>query len=113
MGQHFDVREGTRSRTEAVAAIERAGYWPVTRMDLAGTFVDTHWHPVNELVYLLQGELTFEHPDGERACLAAGQQLVLRARTAHRVTTPADALYIVGMERIVPEDELFRVGVPS
>src|SRR5687767_10056792 len=102
------LREGNvRTRAEAVAAIEEVGYWPSTRCNRAGTVIEEHWHAIDELVFVLEGEIEFADPEtGDLLVLREGDCLVLPADTHHRVTAIADVVYITALERPLPDAEL-------
>lgn len=101
------LQPGKTDRAGAVAAIEAAGYWPSTRCNRAGTVIEEHWHPINELVFVLEGNVEFEDAlTGEQLSVAAGNCLVLPADTHHRVTSVTDTVYITALAMPLPDDEL-------
>lgn len=78
------------------AALEDEGFAVFAWTDAPGTRYEPHQHDEDESLWLLEGEMSFEVA-GARYDLAAGDRLMLPARTVHSALAgPRGAAYLVG-----------------
>ncbi|MGJ5130499.1 cupin domain-containing protein [Bradyrhizobium oligotrophicum] len=62
--------------------------------DAAGKVHAFHTHPVDEILVVIQGRLTFRWEGGERIC-TAGDKILLPAGTLHESEALDDAIYAI------------------
>ena len=97
-----DPRTGLRSATQFV------GYVPPAR-------ADDHFHTYDEVIYVLDGEGTFQ-AGGERRPIQAGSRIELPARTVHCLeNTCADVMRLVAVFRPAgsPAHAYYPDGTPA
>ncbi|MGY3450968.1 cupin domain-containing protein [Bradyrhizobium sp. USDA 4353] len=64
--------------------------------DAAGKVHAFHTHPVDEVLVVIKGRLTFRWEGGERIC-TAGDKILLPAGTLHESEALDDAIYAIAM----------------
>jgi len=62
--------------------------------DAAGKVHKFHTHPVDEILVIIKGRLTFRWDDGERVC-TAGDKILLPAGTLHESEALEDTIYAI------------------
>ena len=62
--------------------------------DAAGKVHQFHTHPVDEILVVIKGRLTFRWEGGERIC-TAGDKILLPAGTLHESEALDDAIYAI------------------
>jgi len=62
--------------------------------DAAGKVHPFHTHPVDEILVVIKGRLTFRWEGGERVC-TAGDKILLPAGTLHESEALDDAIYAI------------------
>ncbi|BAM88372.1 hypothetical protein S58_23660 [Bradyrhizobium oligotrophicum S58] len=62
--------------------------------DAAGKVHHFHTHPVDEILVVIRGRLTFRWEGGERVC-TAGDKILLPAGTLHESEALDDAIYAI------------------
>lgn len=62
--------------------------------DAAGKVHQFHTHPVDEILVVIKGRLTFRWEGGERVC-SAGDKILLPAGTLHESEALDDAIYAI------------------
>ncbi|MGC2774736.1 MAG: cupin domain-containing protein [Bradyrhizobium sp.] len=62
--------------------------------DAAGKIHPFHTHPVDEILVVIAGRLTFRWEGGERIC-SAGDKILLPAGTLHESEALDDAIYAI------------------
>ncbi|MGJ4931736.1 cupin domain-containing protein [Bradyrhizobium sp. HKCCYLS2038] len=65
--------------------------------DAAGKVHSFHTHPVDEILVVIRGRLTFRWEGGERIC-SAGDKILLPAGTLHESEALDDAIYAIATQ---------------
>lgn len=65
--------------------------------DAAGKVHHFHTHPVDEILVVIRGRLTFRWEGGERIC-NAGDKILLPAGTLHESEALDDAIYAIATQ---------------
>ncbi|WP_315782870.1 cupin domain-containing protein [Bradyrhizobium sp. SZCCHNPS1003] len=65
--------------------------------DAAGKVHAFHTHPVDEILVVIKGRLTFRWEGGERIC-TAGDKILLPAGTLHESEALDDAIYAIATQ---------------
>jgi quercetin dioxygenase-like cupin family protein len=68
-----------------------------------------HYHPTNEVLFLLEGDLTFIDVNQEEiVTVNPGDALFIPAGFVHWVETKSGARYIMGLKNDVPDKEFMH-----
>src|SRR5579884_1242772 len=87
------------SEEEAEARLHGEGYESFRWYDVQGACYPKHRHQVDECIWILKGEITFQIGKDEYP-LQAGDRIYIPAMTAHTASVPANAgvTYLVGQK---------------
>lgn len=78
---------------EALAEIESRGWFGLA-MDVPAEDSGFHWHEFNTVIYLVDGSIEVQYPDGRKDRCGPGTRVEASARLVHReVTTDYRAVY--------------------
>ena len=99
---YFETKE------QALAEIQKDGYWPVSWIDKPGADYEAHCHRDEETLYVVEGVLEFvDCKAGKTHLLRPGDKLFLPARHTHEARTSEGTTYIMGIKTLVHFDEHF------
>ncbi|MDH3707473.1 MAG: cupin domain-containing protein [Acidimicrobiia bacterium] len=83
----FEVHQGqVEGEDEAVAELQRLGMTAVA-LDFEPEESEMHWHDFDSRVYVVEGYLRIELPDGQACDLHAGDMIEADAGVVHREVT--------------------------
>jgi len=83
----FEVRQGAvADEAAALAELEQLGMTAVA-VDFEPVDSEMHWHDFDSRVYVVDGYLRVELPDGQACDLHAGDMIEADARVLHREVT--------------------------
>lgn len=89
--------------------------WPTTFVSGPSDGLPLHWHSDEVHAYIMEGETDFfDKTTGERTPVAAGDKIVVPARTLHAEGVVKDrVVYILALPRPLPGDEFLAMHEPD